>query len=158
MRKLIAAFSLVILTVVAGCSQSEDASNEDGSASQDVSAIEAIDNAAGELDGAFEAQDASAAKALMTAGHLAVTHYYGSPQTVDEQIASLPDLKYEQTNLTEPTVTMLDEGVALRTFTAKMDGTYKGESISATVFITSVMVKQDGKWLERFYQVTALKQ
>ena len=73
-----------------------------------------------------------------------------------EQIASLPELKYKQTNLTEPTVTMLSPDVAMRTFTAKLDGTFKGQSFSDSVFITSIMVKQGGTWLERFYQVTDL--
>ena len=71
----------------------------------DVQTIEAIDNAAGMLDEAFEQQDAEAIKALTTPDHLAVTPYYLEPQTVAQQIASLPDLKYQQTNLTEPTVT-----------------------------------------------------
>jgi hypothetical protein len=31
----------------------------------------------------------------MTADHIAVTPYYSAPQSVAEQIASLPELKYE---------------------------------------------------------------
>jgi hypothetical protein len=72
--------------------------------------------------------------------------------------ASLPELKYEQTNLTEPTVKLLGPDAAMRTFTAKLDGTLKGESLSARVFVTQIMQKLDGKWREKFYQVTALKQ
>lgn len=146
MRTLMAVISLVILAAMAACTQSGD----------DVATIEAVDNAVGELDEAFESQNASAIKALMTTDHVAVTPYYASPQSVDEQIASLPDLKYEQTNITEPTVTLLAPDVAMRTLTAKLDGTYKGESISGKVFVTSIMAKRDGKWLEQFYQVTRL--
>ena len=124
----------------------------------DVAAIEAIDNAAGELDEAFVKQDADAIKSLTTPDHVAVTHYYGEPTTVAAQIASLPELKYEQTNLTEPTVKLLGPDAAMRTFTAKLDGTFKGESLTARVFVTQIMQKLDGKWRERFYQVTALKQ
>jgi len=124
----------------------------------DVAAIEAIDNAAGELDEAFVKQDADAIKSLTTPDHVAVTHYYGEPTTVAEQIASLPELKYEQTNLTEPTVKLLGPDAAMRTFTAKLDGTFKGESLTARVFVTQIMQKLDGKWREKFYQVTALKQ
>ena len=36
---------------------------------------------------------------MMTADHIAVTPYYGAPQSVAEQIGSLPELKYEQTNV-----------------------------------------------------------
>ena len=124
----------------------------------DVAAIEAIDNAAGELDEAFVKQDADAIKSLTTPDHVAVTHYYGEPTTVAAQIASLPELKYEQTNLTEPTVKLLGPDAAMRTFTAKLDGTFKGESLTARVFVTQIMQKLDGKWREKFYQVTALKQ
>jgi hypothetical protein len=124
----------------------------------DVAAIEAIDNAAGELDEAFVKQDAEAIESLTTPDHVAVTPYYGEPTPVAAQIASLPDLKYEQTNLSEPTVKLLGSDVAMRTFEAKLDGTFKGESLSARVFVTQIMQKLDGKWREKFYQVTALKQ
>ncbi len=46
----------------------------------DVATIEAIDNAAGELDEAFVKQDAEAIKSLTTPDHVAVTHYYGEPR------------------------------------------------------------------------------
>jgi hypothetical protein len=87
---------------------------------------------------------------------LAVTPYYGAALSTDEQIASLPDLKYEQTNLTEPSVTMLAPDLAMQTYTAKLEGTYKGKALSGPVFITQIMAKQDGVWRERFYQVTQL--
>jgi ketosteroid isomerase-like protein len=124
----------------------------------DVATIEAIDNAAAELDEAFVKQDAEAIKSLTTPDHVAVTPYYGEPTPVAAQIATLPELKYEQTNLTEPTVKLLGPDFAMRTFTAKLDGSFKGEPLSARVFVTQIMQKLDGKWREKFYQVTALKQ
>ncbi len=147
MRILAAAFSLLILagTLPVGAWASE------------LEAIEAVDNAAAQLDEAFEAQDAEAIKALTTPDHVAVTNYYGEPTTVTQQIASLPDLKYQQTNLTEPTVTLLGSEVALRHFTAKLDGSYKGKPLTGTFYVTQVMVMRDGKWREGFYQMTELK-
>lgn len=144
MQKLFAALSLLIFVALAGCSQDE------------VAEIEAVDNAVGELDAAFEAQDAKAVKALMTADHISVTPYYGTPQSVDDVLASLTDLKYEQTDLSEPKVVLLECDLAMRTLTAKVEGTFKGESFSDKVFITSILVREDGKWLEQFYQVTKL--
>jgi ketosteroid isomerase-like protein len=144
MTKLLAALSVLIFVSLAACTQ------------DDVATVEAIDNAVGELDGAFEAQDAKAVKALMTSDHMSVTPYYGAPQSVDEVLASLPDLKYAQTDLSEPTVVLLGPDAAMRTLTAKVDGTFKGEAFSDKVFITSILVKQDGKWLEQFYQATHL--
>jgi ketosteroid isomerase-like protein len=148
MRSVGTALLFVALNLGICCSVSAD----------DVATIEAIDNAAGELDEAFVKQDAEAITSLTTPDHVAVTHYYGEPTTVAAQIASLPELKYEQTNLTEPTVKLLGPDAAMRTFTAKLDGTFKGESLSARVFVTQIMQKLDGKWREKFYQVTALKQ
>jgi len=124
----------------------------------EVETIEAIDNAAGMLDEAFEAQNAEAIKSLTTPDHVAVTHYYQEPQTVAQQIASLPELKYQQTNLTEPAVTMLGAEAAMRHFTAKLDGSYQGKPLTATVYVTQIMVLRDGQWLERFYQVTDLEE
>jgi hypothetical protein len=143
MRKLLAALSFLIFVSVAGCDHPSG-----------VATTEAVDNAAAELDEAFETQDAAAIKARMTPDHMAVTHFYPKPQTVDEQIASLPKLKYKQIERSEPNVVLLGQDVAMRTLTAKFDGTFEGRSLSGDVFITSILVEHDGKWLERFYQVT----
>ncbi len=145
MWKFVAVFALVL----AGAAASQALADE-------VQAIEAIDNAAGMLDEAFEAQDAEAIKDLMTPDHVAVTHYYAEPQSADEQIASLPELKYKQTNLSEPKVVLLGPDAAMRTFTAQLDGSFKGESLSGRVFVTQIMQKTGGKWREKFYQVTEL--
>jgi ketosteroid isomerase-like protein len=146
MRTFLAALCLIILTATVACTQSSD-----------VTAIEDVDNAVAKLDEAFETRDAAAIKALITPDHVSVTPYYGAPRSVAEVIETLPDLKYEQTDLSEPTVVLLGSDAAMRTVTAKLDGSFKGTPIEAhKVFITAILVKQDGKWLERFYQVTHL--
>jgi ketosteroid isomerase-like protein len=145
MRGILVAVSILIQVSVGACAQEND-----------LAATEAIDDAVGRLDEAFEARDAEGVKALMTADHVAVSPYYGTPQSVDQVIATLPDLKIKQTNLSEPTVTLLGPESAMRTLTAKLEGTFADKPISDKVFITSVLAKQDGKWVERFYQVTNL--
>ena len=144
MPKLLAALSALIFVALTSCTQ------------DDVARTETIDNVVAELDAAFEAQDIKAAKGLMTPDHLSVTPYYGAPQSVDEVLASLPDLKYAQTDESEPKVVLLGDDAAMRTLTAKVDGTFKGEPFSYKVFITAILERQNGKWLERFYQVTRL--
>ena len=115
-------------------------------------------NAAEALDKAFERQDAKAIGDLMTPDHIAVTPYYDLPQSAQEQIASLPDLKYEQTNLDEPKVTLLGSDAALRTFSAELKGTYKGKPIPSPAYVASILVRgADGKWREKFYQVTQIE-
>ena len=93
MRGFLIAFSLLIFSGVGACAQENN-----------IAAIEAVDDVVGKLDEAFEAQDAEAIKAFMTADHVAVTPYYGTPRSVDDVIALLPELNYQQTDLSEPQV------------------------------------------------------
>ena len=118
--------------------------------------VEAIDNAVGELDEAFAQKNADTITALMTEDHLAVLPYRPGPQTVDQLIATLPRSEIKQTDLSEPTVVFLGPDSAMRTLTAKFEGSYEGKPVDSKVFITSIMTKKDGKWLESFYQVTTL--
>lgn len=144
--------NLIVVTLLAVAALIGQAAAEEG----DPETVAAVNQAAAALDKAFEAQDAKAIYDLTTPDHIAVTPYYGSPQMVEEQIESLDDLKYEQTNLDEPDVTLLDTDVAMRTFRAELNGTYRGKPIPSPVFVTSIMVNKQGRWLEQFYQVTAL--
>jgi hypothetical protein len=54
-------------------------------------------------------------------------------------------------------VSLLGNDAALRTFTADLKGSFKDKPLPAKVFATEVLVKHDGRWIERFYQVTTLK-
>lgn len=119
--------------------------------------VAAINAASAALDDAFERQSVEDIKRMMTADHLAVTPYYETPQTAAQQIATLPELKYKQTNTGEVKVVVLGPDAGMRTFTARLDGTYKGKTIPPDVFVTSIMVREDGQWREKFYQVTALQ-
>jgi ketosteroid isomerase-like protein len=147
MRRIAAIFSLVAL-VAAGLSPARAGEAE---------TVEAINKEAAALDQAFERQDVEAVKRLMTPDHVAVTPYYDGVQSVADQLASLPELKYEQTVVGEVAVTLLGTDAAMRTFTAKLDGSFEGKPIPADVFVSEVWVKRDGAWQERLYQVTTLK-
>jgi len=122
----------------------------------DAEIIEAVNKAAASLDQAFEKDDVAAAKALMTPDHVAVTPYYDGPQSVADQIASLPDFEYEQSVLGDVSVKMLGSDAALRSFSAELNGSFKGRALPRRVFVSAVWVKRDGTWAEKFYQVTAL--
>jgi hypothetical protein len=54
-------------------------------------------------------------------------------------------------------VSLLGADAAMQTFTADLKGSFKGQPLPARVFATEILVKRDGKWIERFYQVTTLK-
>ncbi len=146
MRKLILSILAFVLAAgIAGANAGEPAT------------VAAINAASAALDDAFERQSAEDIKRMMTADHIAVTPYYETPQTAAAQIASLPELKYKQTNTGEVKVVVLGPDAGMRTFTARLDGTYKGKTIPPDVFVTSIMVREDGQWREKFYQVTALQ-
>ena len=146
MRKLILSILAFVLAAgIAGANAGEPAT------------VAAINAASAALDDAFERLSTEDIKRMMTADHLAVTPYYETPQTAAQQIATLPELKYKQTNTGEVKVVVLGPDAGMRTFTARLDGTYKGKTIPPDVFVTSIMVRQDGQWREKFYQVTALQ-
>ena len=140
---------LILLLILLGTSFEARAADADA-----VAAVNASSNA---LDAAFEKQDAETIKALMTPDHITVTPYYDGPQTVEDQIASLSEFDWQQTIVGDVDVAILSPDVALRTFTADLKGTFKGKKLPSQVFATELLVKRDGKWVERFYQVTTLK-
>ena len=147
MKKLAVLLSLVVLAAVgSGPAAADDA--------ETIAAINASSNA---LDDAFATRDVAAIRALMTEDHITVTPYYDGPQSVEDQIASLAKLDYGQTFVTEPSVVLLSPDVALRTFTADLTGSFDGSPLPARVFVNETLVNRDGKWIERFFQVTALK-
>jgi ketosteroid isomerase-like protein len=139
--------------VLAACLLSPIAVQADDT--ETVTAVNASSNA---LDDAFAARDLAAIRALMTPDHISVTPYYDGPQTVDDQITSLGELDYGEIILEGPTVVLLADDVALRTFTADLDGSFKGEPLPARAFVNETLIKLDGKWIERFFQITALKE
>jgi ketosteroid isomerase-like protein len=147
MRKIAAIVSLTIL-ITAGLSPARAGEAE---------TIDAIVKAAAALDQAFEAQDTKAVTDLMTPDHVAVTPYYDGPQTVADQLGSLPKLKYEQTIDSKPTVAVLCSDAAARTFKAELNGSFEGKPIASKVYVSEIWVKRDGAWAEKLYQVTALK-
>lgn len=142
-RRGLAALASLLIYVVIGAvpagADAEDAAN--------VSAINAVEAA---LDAAFERNDPKEIRRAMTSDHLSVTPYYDGPQTTGAQIASLKDLKFSQKLVDKPKVILLGREVAMRTFTAEFIGTYKGQEMPRRQFVTAVLVKRGGRWMERF--------
>ena len=149
MHRLTAVFSLMLLVLAGTLLSAARAGDADT-----IAAINASSNA---LDEAFAKRDVATIKALMTADHVTVTPYYDGPQSVDDQIASLSELEYGQTIVGEPSVVLLAPDVALRTFIAELKGSFQGKKLPSRAFVNETLVKRDGKWIERLFQVTSLE-
>ncbi len=147
MRKLAAVLSLILLAS-AGLFMAN---------ATDAETIAAINASSNALDEAFADRNVETIKSLMTPDHVSVTPYYDGPQSVDDQIASLAELDYGQKIVGTPSVVLLSPDVALRTFTADLKGSFRGKPLPARAFVNETLVKRDGKWIERFFQVTTLK-
>jgi hypothetical protein len=147
MRRLAAVLSLILLAS-AGLFMAN---------ATDAETIAAINASSNALDEAFADRNVETIKSLMTPDHVSVTPYYDGPQSVDDQIASLAELDYGQKIVGTPSVMLLSPDVALRTFTADLKGSFRGKPLPARAFVNETLVKRDGKWIERFFQVTTLK-
>ena len=109
---------------------------------------------AGRCDDAFERRSADGLKHMMTADHVAVTPYYGAPQSVagTDRVAEL------QADHCRPvTVEVLGPDAGMRTFSTRLNGTFMGKPIPSDVFVTGIMAREHGRWREKFYQVTAMR-
>jgi len=125
--------------------------------SGDAGTIAAINTASDALHDAFAADDAEAIRSHMTDDHIAVTPYYDGPQAVDGIIAQLSDIDYTETIEGEPSVALLAPDVALRTFFADWKGSFKERPLPGRVYVSEILVNRNGKWLERYYQVTIVE-
>jgi uncharacterized protein (TIGR02246 family) len=121
----------------------------------DIAAIEAQRTALGQ---AYEDGNGEAIRGLMTPDQRSVTFVYDGPQTVDEQVATLKDLKVEVYDAIPPTVDMLGPDAALITTEQSYRGSYKGNPLPGRVFVSEVWVRVDGKWLQKFYQETIMEE
>ena len=120
----------------------------------DIAAIKSSTEALGQ---AFVSQDAETIRAMMTPDHVAVAFIYKGPQTLEEEIASLPDLKMEIYDAIPLTVSLLGPDAALVTGEQSYRGTFQGNPLPERVFLSEVWVRVDGKWLQKFYQETVME-
>jgi len=122
----------------------------------DAATIDEIEAASDGLNQAFQRQDEAYIKENTTDDHMAMFALWSGPKSIAENLELLGDLKMKQTILSGPDVMLLAPKVAMRTSTMKLEGEYQGKPLEERVYKTQIMVKRNGKWLEKFYQSTIL--
>lgn len=107
------------------------------------------------LQNAFRDDDPAKIRSMFTADHQAVTPYYGTFVSTEEQLRTLSEFDFTYRIVTEPQVDVLSETVALITYESTYDGTFQDKPMPKRVAITEVWVKEGERWLQRLYQETA---
>jgi hypothetical protein len=113
-----------------------------------VSAIEMLNEA-------FENRDVVKVRSLMAPNHLAITPFAGK-QLLEEQLRTLPDLKYDKYSAGPMSATAVSDSCVTLTYTLKVQGTYQGKPLPSDCFVAAVWVKNDGRWQELQYQETEM--
>ena len=139
--------SKLLMVLTAACLLGADA--KDGP-------VPEVDKALRALNEAFAKRDADAIGRLIAADHVAVTPYYGGPMSRADQLKTLPDLQLSEYTMGDAKTTQLSKDVVLITYPLTMKGTFKGKEVARKSYATALWVNQGGKWLEAFYQETAL--
>jgi|GEM_PF-1107679 len=109
------------------------------------------------LNAAFVKADAAAIKMYMTQDHVAITPYYGGPLKLEDQIASLANMKLAKYEAGKMQLTVLEKNVIVLSYPVSMSGTYQGKEVPRKLYASSVWVLHGGKWREAYYQETALE-
>ena len=118
--------------------------------------IMAVRAAMDRLGEAFVAEDVGAIKMLITSDHIAIGPTYEGPVSIDEQIAVFRRITLTEWIPTEPTLTLLAETVAMRSFELSLRGAFDDIPLHSRAYVTEIWVKRDDRWLQYLYQQTVL--
>jgi uncharacterized protein (TIGR02246 family) len=102
---------------------------------------------------AFNKGDVETLRGLMTPDHVTILTYAHFSNAAD-QLKVLSDWRFSQYKMEGLKVRSFTPDVALVTYRATIEGTYKGKPVPSPVVVAEVWVKRDGKWLEASYQET----
>lgn len=133
-------FTLSLLVLVAAATNAADPAKE-------------VESAMGVLNEAFSNQDVAVLRTLMAPDHVAITPFAGK-QTLDEQLRTLPDLKYDTYSAGPMTATARGDGCVVLNYALKAQGTFRGVPIPSDCHVSAVWVRNDGRWQELLYQET----
>lgn len=145
-RTLIAAAALLVLSACGSARAAEGAPT-----------LADVQPSIDALNEAFVKADAAAIKMYMTPDHVAITPYYGGPLKLEDQIASLANMKLAKYEAGKMQLTVLEKNVIVLSYPVSMSGTYQGKEVPRKLYASSVWVLHGEKWREAYYQETALE-
>ena len=105
------------------------------------------------LQAAYNSGDADGVRQGTTIYHLSITTLYQFVSQAD-QLKALSDNKISSYEMKGLQVIPLTKDVALLTFQADIDGTFRGRKMASKVQVVETWVKREGKWLQASYQLT----
>lgn len=108
------------------------------------------------LNRAIAAGEVERVKFFTSNDHRDVTHVGSSSIPLWQRIGKQRVVGYGREIVSDVLVEEIAPGVAMQSFEAKMHGVFEGVPIPERVAVTIIWQKQDGRWVERFYQHTAL--
>ena len=107
------------------------------------------------LEAAFKSGDASIIRQRTTADHLSITTRFQFFSQAD-QLKALSEYRLSSYEMAGLQVNVLTNDVALLTFRADIEGTFRGRKLPSHVQVVETWVRRDGKWLQASYQATPL--
>ena len=114
---------------------------------------EEVKNARQVLRAAFDSGDTKVIEQRTTADHLAITTGFQFFSQAD-QLTTLSDYNLSSYEVAGLQVIPLTEDVALLTFRAEIEGTFRGRQLPSKIRVVETWVRRDGKWLQASYQST----
>jgi len=125
------------------------------SATRAADPVSEVESAIERLNDAFQQRDVVKARSLMTPNHVAITPFAGKQQ-LEEQLRTLPDLKYDQYSAGPMSATTISDTCVLLTYPLQVKGSYQGKALPARCLVSAVWVNNDGQWQELKYQETVV--
>jgi len=116
--------------------------------------VKEVESAMEVLNDAFTQHNVVKIRELMAPSHLAITPFAGK-QPLEEQLRTLPDLKYDEYSAGPMSATIVNDTCVIVTYTLKVKGSFNGKPVPSDCLVAAVWVKNDGKWQELHYQETA---
>lgn len=108
------------------------------------------------LDHAYAAGDAGTIRRMVTPDNVSITSRYRGAADPDRQIAAFIDTDRKHVDHSPIDVVLLSPDIALVTFEKSYEGTFKGAPLPSRVAVSEIWMRQDGGWLNRTYQETAI--